>query len=45
MEVTDLLHAWTALTLEEQLPLLLEFKTGWACRNLDAVEKNCVLHN
>jgi hypothetical protein len=45
MEFMDLLHARAAFTLEKQLPLLLEFKAGWACKNMDAVEKNCVFHN
>jgi hypothetical protein len=45
MEVKDLLHARAALTLEKQPPLFLEFKTGWASKNLDAVEKSFSVHN
>jgi hypothetical protein len=45
MEVTDLLHARAALTLEKQPPLFLEFKTGWVSKNLDAVKKSCSFHN
>jgi hypothetical protein len=41
MEFKDLLHTRAALTLEKEPMLFLEFKTGWASKNLDAVETSC----